>query len=77
MLYAVQRCCTMALQSGADPGFGNGGGGPRFVGKRVTYTSEVSYERSEYKSAGGKGGAVSPPRFILNLEPLKVNLSVI
>ena len=38
-------------------------GGPRFVGKRVTYTSEVSYERSEYKSAGGTGGAVSPPRF--------------
>ena len=28
-------------------------GGPRFVGKRVTYTSEVIYERSEYKSAGG------------------------
>ena len=51
-------------------------GGPRFVGKRVTYTSEVSYERSEYKSAGGTG-AVSPPRFFLNLEPLRVNLSVI
>ena len=32
-----------------------GGGGARFVGKRVTYTSEVSYERSEYKSAGGTG----------------------
>ena len=32
-----------------------GGGGPRFVGKRVTYTSEVSYEGSEYKSAGGTG----------------------
>ena len=54
-----------------------GGGGPRFVGKRVTYTSEVSYERSEYKSAGGTGGAVSPPRILLNLEPLRVNLSVI
>ena len=40
---------------GADPGFGNGGGGARFVGKRVTYTSEVSYERSEYKSSGGTG----------------------
>ena len=37
------------------------GGGARFVGKRVTYTNEVSYERSEYKSAGGTGGAVSPP----------------
>ena len=29
-------------------------GGPRFVGKQITYTREVSYERSEYKSAGGK-----------------------
>ena len=51
--------------AGADPGFGNGG--PRFLAKRVTYTSETSYERSEYKSAGN----------ILNLEPLRVNLSVI
>ena len=57
---------TMCM-SGADPGFGNGGG-PRFV---------VSYERSEYKSAGGRGGAVSPTRIFLNLEPLRVNLSVI
>ena len=37
--------------------------------KRVT--SEASYQRSEYKSA------VSPPRFFWNLEPLRVNLSVI
>ena len=43
----------------ADPGFGNGGA--RFLAKRVTYTSEASYERSEYKSAGGPRGAVSPP----------------
>ena len=32
----------------------------RIRAKRVT--SETSYERSEYKSAGGAGGAVSPPR---------------
>ena len=38
--------------------------------KRVT--SEASYERSEYTSAGGTGGAVSPPRFFLNIEPLRV-----
>ena len=30
--------------------------------KRVTYTSEASYERSEYIPAGGPGGAVNPPR---------------
>ena len=36
-------------------------GGPRFLAKGVTYTSEVIYERSEYKSAWGPGGAVSPP----------------
>ena len=29
--------------------------------KRVT--REASYERSEYKSAGGTGGAVNPPIF--------------
>ena len=42
------------------------GGGARFLAKGVTYTSEASYKRSEYKSAGG-----------LNLEPLRVNLSEI
>ena len=38
--------------------------------KRVTYTSEASYlyERSEYKSAGG---------IFWNLQPLRVNLSLI
>ena len=67
--------------SGADPGFGNGGA--RFVAKRVTYirvkrvTSEASYEGSEYKSAGGTGGRCKPPGKFLNLEPLRVNLSVI
>ena len=34
--------------------------GPVLRAKRVM--SEASYERSEYKSAGGTGGAVSPPR---------------
>ena len=38
---------------------------------------KASYERSEYTSAGGTGGAVSPPIIVLNLEPLRVNLSVI
>ena len=33
-----------------------GGGGARFLMKCVTYTSEASYERSEYKTAGGPGG---------------------
>ena len=28
----------------------------------VIYTIEATYERSEYKSAGGSGGAVTPPR---------------
>ena len=39
------------------------GGGPRFLAKRITYTSEASYiyERSEYTSAGGQGDAVRPP----------------
>ena len=43
-------------------------------------TSEGSYERREYKSAGDPGGAIykpPPPRKNLNLEPLRVNLSVI
>ena len=62
----------LQCRSGADPGFcnGGGGGGPRFVAKRVTYTSKASYE---HKSAGGPGGAV----IFFNLEPLRVNLSVI
>ena len=53
MYISLNKITTTTTITGADPGFGNGGGGPRFVGKRVTYTSEVSYERSEYKSAGG------------------------
>ena len=52
-------------------------GGSRFLVNRGTYTIEASYERSEYKSAGVSGGAVSPPDFFLKLEPLRVNLSVI
>ena len=28
-----------------------------------------------YKSAGGSGGAVSPPGIFLNLDPLRVNLT--
>ena len=43
--------------------------------KRVT--TEASYDRSEYKPAGGPGGAARLPRFFLNLEPFRVNLSVI
>ena len=37
--------------------------------------SEASYERSEFKPAGGPG--VGPLRIFWNLEPLRVNLSVI
>ena len=37
-----------------------GGGGLIFIAKRGTYTSEASYERSEYKSAGG---GAPPPDF--------------
>ena len=37
------------------------GGGARFLTKRVTYMSEASYERSEYKTAGGPGGRCTPP----------------
>ena len=33
-------------------------GGPRFVGKRVTYTSEASYERSELRAKLGVRGAL-------------------
>ena len=68
-----------SVLAGADPGFGNGGGGARFVAgerfvaKRVIYTSEASDEGSEYKSAGGTGALKAPE----NLEPLRVNLSVI
>ena len=40
----------------ADPGFGNRGE-PNNLGYRGRGTNE----RSEYKSAGGTGGAVSPP----------------
>ena len=36
-------------------------GGARFVGKRVTYMSESSSKRSEYKSAGGRGRCKPPP----------------
>ena len=59
---------------GADPGFCNGGGAI-FLAKGVTYTSKASYERREYKSAGGPGALYT--RIFLNLEPLRVNLSVI
>ena len=44
-------------RAGADPGFFNRGE-PNNLGYRERGTNE----RSEYKSAGGTGGAVSPPR---------------
>ena len=59
-------------KAGADPGFGHGGGGGQdFLAKGVTYTSEASINQ-----LGGPGGDVSPPIIFLNLEPLRVNLSV-
>ena len=52
----------MYVISGADPGFGNGGGGGK-----ISSEASYIYERSEYTSAGGAGGrgggAVSPPKF--------------
>ena len=47
-----------------DLAMGGGGG-------KISSEGSYIYERSEYKSA------VSPPTFFLNLEPLRVNLSVI
>ena len=41
------------------------GAGARFLAKRVTYTSEAIYERSDLRAN------------FLNLEPLRVNLIVI
>ena len=41
--------------SGADPGFGNGGGSK--ISSKASYT----YKRSEYTSAGGGGGAPNAP----------------
>ena len=61
-----------ALCAGADPGFGNGGGGGY-----ICWEASYIYELSEYKSAGGIWGIASLPRYFLNLEPLRVNLSVI
>ena len=37
----------MPSYPGADPGFGNGGGG------KISSEASYIYERSEYKSAGG------------------------
>ena len=64
----------MYVISGADPGFGNGGGGgrSRFLAKRVTYTSEAIIHQ-----LGVREGRFEPPGKKKNLEPLRVNLSVI
>ena len=54
-VYVHELLCMYATQ-GHCVGDSRGGsriwqwGGPRFVGKRVTYTSEVSYERSELRA---------------------------
>ena len=66
------------LIQGADPGFGHGGGG------KISSEASYIYERSELhirakrvtseasiNQLGGRG------RIFLNLEPLRVNLSVI
>ena len=59
--------------SGADPGFGNGGGGK--------ISSEASYERSELRAKRVTSEAsinqLGVRGIFLNLEPLRVNLSVI
>ena len=46
--------------AGADPGFGNGGGGGK-ISSEASYIYKESYERREYTSAGG------PEIFLFNL----------
>ena len=47
-----------------------------FIGG-VEISSEARDEGSEYKTAGGPGGRCKPPEKFWNLEPLRVNLSVV
>ena len=78
-MYAVQ-----VMYTGADPGFGNGrgageGGPGRGGGCKISSDASYIYEQSEYKSGWGGGvrRACKPTQKKKNLEPLRVNLSVI